>query len=97
MMKPVRTPSIKNHPLIIVNIKPKCVRTILKWDIVLTGKSVNLLMVHKIYALKNHQRNDSTEHANVDLSGTKGIVIMGSDVNFLIMNVQIQGKKGKNF
>ena len=54
-------------------------------------------MVHKIYALKNHQRNDSTEHANVDLSGTKGIVIMGSDVNFLIMNVQIQGKKGKSF
>lgn len=97
MMKLVRTTSLKSHPLITVNIKPKCVRTILKWDIVLTGKSVNLLMVHKIYAQKNRRQKDSTEHANADLSGIKEIVIMGSDANFPIMNAQIQGKKDNNF
>ncbi len=81
----------KNQPLTFANIKPKFAKTILKWDTVLIGKNVSLLMGLKIYVGDNllTPRNFIGQD-NANHSGIRPIVTMDLDVNFLIMSAQDQ-------
>ena len=98
MMRQVKIiPSFLSHQLTSANIRLNCARTTLKWVFVLIGRNVNLHMVHKICAIRNHLLKDIIEQEGVDLSGIKAIVIMVSDVNSPTMNVQIQESKAKDF